>query len=93
MFVLHMMDREGHQQVRADNRAAHLAYLDEHKEHVKVGGPILSDDRNDMIGSLLIVSFDTREEVEKFLADEPYAQAGLFETVAVHPWKRAIFRE
>jgi uncharacterized protein YciI len=88
-----MMDKDGAQKLRADNREAHLAYLDRHKDHVKAGGPILSEDRKDMIGSLLIVSFETRNEVDAFLKDEPYARAGLFKSVNVYPWRRAIFRE
>lgn len=93
MFVLHMMDKDGHQNLRAEKREAHLAYLAKYEDHVKVGGPILSVDGKDMIGTLMIVSFETGEQVDAFLKDEPYGNAGLFKSVDVYPWKRAIFRE
>jgi uncharacterized protein YciI len=43
-----------------------------------------------MIGSLLVLDVADRAEMDKFLANDPYAKAGLFQSVAVHGVKKAF---
>jgi len=40
-----------------------------------------------MIGSLLVVDFDTAAEVNDWLRDDPYTRAGLFRDVSVTGFK------
>ena len=42
------------------------------------------------IGSLSILEAEDRAAVEAFVADDPYALAGLFATVEVKPWRIAV---
>ena len=42
-----------------------------------------------MVGSLVIVE-GSREVAEDFAANDPYAKAGLFESVTITEWKRVI---
>ena len=90
MFVVHCKDKPQAQQVRLDNRAAHLDYLKAHAAQVVMAGPVLTDDGQSMAGSVLVLDFATRAELDAFLAGDPYARAGLFESVTVLPWKRAV---
>jgi hypothetical protein len=39
-----------------------------------------------MNGTLLVVEANSVEDVQAFLADDPYMQAGIFEQVVVRPW-------
>lgn len=90
MFVVHCKDKPGAQQVRLDNRAAHLDHLTANISHVVAAGPVQTDDRTGMVGSVLILDFPDRVALDAFLARDPYAQAGLFESVTVLPWKRVL---
>ena len=51
---------------------------------------MLSDDSESMIGSLLLMDFTDKAAAEAFAAGDPYAKAGLFASVHISPWKKAI---
>ena len=89
-YVLYCLDKSGHGRIRADNRNAHLDYLKSFGEAVFAAGPLLDDAGVNMIGSLLILDLPDRAAVDRFLAGDPYGQAGLFASVKVSPWRKAI---
>lgn len=90
-FMIYCLDKPGHAHVRADNRAAHLDYLkSKYMDRVIAGGPLLTDDGNGMIGSLLLMDFKDRAEADAFVADDPYGKAGLFASVSIRPWKKVL---
>jgi uncharacterized protein YciI len=90
MFVVHCQDKPGAQQLRIDNRANHLEYLKSHLDKVVMAGPVQTEDRTGMVGSVLVLDFPTREELDAFLAGDPYARAGLFAAVTVLPYKKVL---
>jgi len=90
MFVVHCKDKPGCQQLRIDNRALHLDYLKANIAKVAMAGPVLSDDGQGMIGSVLVLDFADRGELDCFLAGDPYAKAGLFAEVAVLPYRKVL---
>ena len=49
------------------------------------GGAIV-DGSGKMSGGILIVDFDGREQVEEWLAIEPYVQSKVWERIEVHPF-------
>ena len=55
MFVVHCQDKPGAAQVRLDNRAAHLDYLKANLARVAMAGPVQTDDRQGMVGSVLVL--------------------------------------
>ncbi|NQU58955.1 MAG: YciI family protein [Rhodospirillales bacterium] len=89
-FIIHCTDKPGAAQVRADNRPAHVDFLKSHRANLYTAGPTLTEDGEGMNGSLIIVDFPDRAAVETFAAADPYAQAGLFESVVIKPWKLVI---
>jgi len=97
-YVLYCRDKPDAQQVRLDNRAAHLEFAKSWGDAVAIAGPLLEeamdategDQSPKMIGSLIVLNLDTREEVERFIACDPYGIAGLFASVTVHPYKIAL---
>ncbi|HLO75310.1 MAG TPA: YciI family protein [Magnetospirillum sp.] len=90
MFVVHCQDKPGAAQVRLDNRAAHLEFLKANLDRIAMAGPVQTDDRTGMIGSVLVLNFDDRAELDAFLAQDPYAKAGLFAAVTVLPYKKVL---
>ena len=90
LFAIYAKDKPNALEVRMTNRAAHLEYVAQLGSVVKVAGPLLADDGETLIGSLLIIEFDTGNEAEQWMALDPYSRAGLFESVEIHPWKWLI---
>ncbi|OAN48211.1 hypothetical protein A6A04_05240 [Paramagnetospirillum marisnigri] len=90
MFAVHCKDKPGHLQVRLDNRAAHLEFIKAHIDKVVLAGPLQTEDRQGMVGSLLVIDFPDRASLDAFLAADPYAKAGLFESVTITPFKKVF---
>ena len=90
LFVIHCVDKPDHQDVRAAHRRHHLEHLSKIRDKVQCAGPTLSEDGESMTGSLLIIDFPDRAAAEGFLRSDPYARAGLFESVTVMPWKKVM---
>lgn len=89
-YVIICIDKTDVLDLRMATREAHLAYVKETSlVRFHVGGPFLSAD-GAMVGSMLIVEADDPAKVEKFVADDPYGKAGLFESVEIRPWKPTV---
>lgn len=82
-------DKPGHLQTRLDNREAHLAVVNTLGDKLFAAGPLLND-RDEMVGSVLIIEFDSDETAAAFCANDPYAQAGLFEDVTITRWRKTL---
>jgi uncharacterized protein YciI len=89
-YVITCTDKAGSGDIRAANRAAHLAYLESFGDKVFAAGPTLTEDGGAMTGSVLIVEFDDGAAAERFTTDDPYAKAGLFDSVTIRPWRKVL---
>ncbi|MCB2093332.1 MAG: YciI family protein [Rhodobacteraceae bacterium] len=87
LFAVICRDKPGYTQVRAETRAAHLAYI-EATGIVKMAGPFLQG--GVMCGSLIILETDSLAQAEAWAANDPYKAAGLFADVTVIEWKKVI---
>jgi uncharacterized protein YciI len=57
--------------------------------NVLVGGAILSS-AGDMVGSMLLVDFPGKEDVDAWLARDPHVTDGVWKEVEVHPFRTAV---
>ena len=87
-FVIACVDKPGALEIRKANREAHLAYLQAHAAQSVAAGPTLTDDAAGMTGSVLIMEFADRADADTFAAGDPYAQASLFASVTITPWRK-----
>ncbi|EEX09018.1 YCII-related domain superfamily protein [Ruegeria lacuscaerulensis ITI-1157] len=87
LIALIARDKDGALQTRLDNRAAHLAYIEE-TGVVAQAGPLLDGDA--MIGSLVILDVEDLSAAQAWADNDPYAKAGLFKSVELIPWKKVI---
>ncbi len=92
LFAITCLDKPGHGHVRAENRSAHLAYLEPFADQLLAGGPLLAEDGKTMVGSLLIIDLPDRAAADAFCAEDPYGKAGLFERVDIKGWIRVFPR-
>lgn len=90
LFAITCLDKPGHAQVRAANRPRHIDYLKSHQERFTFAGPLLDDDAENVVGSLLVVDFADMGEARAFAAGDPYAEAGLFDSVAIRPVRKVL---
>jgi uncharacterized protein len=81
-------DKPGALQTRIDTRAAHLAHI-EASGVVEMAGPFLSPEGK-MTGSLIILNVESLREAQSWAEADPYALAGLFESVDLTEWKKVI---
>jgi uncharacterized protein len=86
--VLICQDKPGALQVRLDTRAAHLAYIAA-TGIVDLAGPFLNT-AGEMTGSMIVLNVDTMQQAQDWAENDPYAKAGLFASVTLTEWKRAI---
>ena len=87
-YALICIDKANALQTRVENRAAHL-------EHIKTSGVVeqagpFIDAAGQMCGSLLVLGVSSKAEAEAWAAADPYARAGLFQSVMIQEWKRVI---
>ena len=87
IFALICKDKPGSLDVRQASRPAHLDYLNGLNEagKLKFAGPFLGDDGKPL-GSLVAIEAADRAEAEAVAGADPYARAGLFASVEIHPW-------
>ena len=86
-FVFYGYDKKDHLPVRMENRPAHVSWLK--SSPCLLAGPLLIDD-GDMCGSMVVMEADDLESAEALFAQDPYAQADLFETSSVTQWNWVI---
>jgi uncharacterized protein YciI len=87
-FVIFTTDRPDREKVRDGERPRHHAYIGDPglPVRVQVAGPTLDPESETANGSLFIVEAEDTAAAEAFVTDDPYNQAGLFETVVVRPF-------
>jgi len=87
LFALLCQDKPGHLQVRLDARPDHVAFLDDlnAKGVLKFAGPFLGDDSKPT-GSLVVIEAEDKAAAKAIASADPYAKAGLFESVDIRAW-------
>jgi uncharacterized protein YciI len=85
-FVALCLDKPDGLATRLENRAAHLAFLNDKAGAVKLAGPFL-DAGGQFCGSMLILSCPDEAAARALLAEDPYAKAGLFASVELRPFR------
>ena len=88
LIALIARDKVGALEVRKANRDAHLAYIKE-TGVVSQAGPLLSD-AGEMCGSLVVLDVQDMTAANSWADNDPYAKAGLFESVELIAWKKVI---
>ena len=88
-FLIETFDKPNHADVRVRERDVHLAFLARNKALLLACGAKLNDDGSNAGGGIYIVDVETREEAERFIAQDPFTLIGLFESVKIVRWRKA----
>jgi hypothetical protein len=90
LFALVCRDKPGHGEVRKANRADHLDYLGAQGAAIRLAGPLLDTAGEQPVGSLIVLDVADRAAAEAFAKGDPYAAAGLFDSVEITPFRQVI---
>ena len=87
LFAIVCKDKPGHLQVRLDSRPAHVEFLNglNASGGLAFAGPFLDADGKPN-GSLVVIEAADQAAADALAAQDPYAKAGLFDSVEVRPW-------
>jgi hypothetical protein len=68
------------QELRKKHGPAHRAYAGTIEDRIVLAGATYADDEVTYNGSVFVVNFDTKDEVEAFVAADPYVINGIYES-------------
>ncbi len=89
LYVIHGIDKP-QSPLREELIDEHRRYLDASSVTIVSSGPLLDETDGQMIGSLVIVDCQGRDEVDAMMADEPFNLAGLYESLHINLWHQRV---
>ena len=95
LFFVSFTDQEGTVEKRLAIRPQHLARLQKLNDEGRliVAGAMPKDPSNPQAGfygSTIIVDFDSREDLDTWLEDEPFLKEGVYAQIDVKPFNKAF---
>jgi hypothetical protein len=81
-FVITAYDGEGMLDKRMEVRPLHLEGMERLKKYLIAAGGMLDKDGK-MIGSLLVMEFEKREQLDEYLANEIYVKEHVWEKITI----------
>ena len=88
-FLIKACDGPNMLEKRMEVRPRHLEGMSRLSEHIICAGGLL-DDEGKMKGSALIMDFDSRGELDAYLAAEPYVLENVWQKIEVEPMNVVI---
>ena len=81
-FVIRAYDGKGMLGKRMEVRPRHLEGMERIRQHVVCAGGLL-DDEGKIKGSMLVMEFENREQLDEYLAHEPYVVEHVWDKIEV----------
>ena len=81
-FIIKAYDGPGMLEKRMEVRPRHLEGMSRMSAHIVCAGGLL-DEEGKMKGSVLILDYPSREDLDRYLENEPYMQEHVWEKVEV----------
>ena len=86
-FAITAKDKPNSVETRIKLRPEHLEYLK--PPVLRLAGPFFNE-KNEMVGSLMIIEAADMAAAKAWLAEEPFYKAGLFAESAISVWKPTL---
>ncbi len=97
LYAIISQDVENSLDKRLSVRPAHVERLQELKEQGRLilAGPHPAIDNNEpgpagFTGSLIVAEFESLEAAQSWANDDPYIEAGVYDSVIVKPFKKVL---
>src|SRR6185312_8962210 len=89
-WAIYCWDKSGMAEARRKVLAEQKAYVQGFGERVIGYGHFVSDDGRDTLGTSFFMQLDDRAAADKFIADEPMNNAGVYARVEVNRWSNSF---
>lgn len=90
LFAIHCLDHADALPARQASYEAHRAYLAAPPVPIVISGPLMSDDGERMIGSLIVVDAPDRAAAVAFNRGDPFFAAGIWAQISVHAFHKRV---
>jgi len=90
LFSLYCLDKPNSLDLRMERRPDHVAYLEKQAGIIVYGGPLLDEQADQPIGSLLIIDVADQAAAVAFSINDPYSVAGLFAETSIRPTRKVF---
>ena len=88
-FVITAYDGKNVLDKRMAVRPRHLKGMQKLIDHIVCAGGIL-DDEGKAKGSVLVMNFESRNDIDAYLAEEPYVVEGVWDKIVIEPMNVVI---
>jgi uncharacterized protein YciI len=89
LFVVLLIDKPDHAQVRADHLQSHIIWLERHKDVIQVAGSLGREPSETPKGGLWIAQADSKQLIDELLQTDPFYLAGLRQSYEILHWSKA----
>jgi uncharacterized protein YciI len=93
LFAVFFKDRSGQSALRAEHLQAHIDWVAEHQNTVRVAGSLREEPGQTPKGGLWIVDAPSKDSVHQLMQSDPFWICGLRESVEVLHWSKALDRQ
>ena len=90
LYVVRFVDRPDRLATRNAQLAAHIEWLDRHRDRVLVAGSLRPEPGADPVGGLWIVEAGSRDEVDALFRSDPFWVHGLRASHDIWFWSKAF---
>ena len=86
-MLFHGLDVPNGMEIRKTNREAHEGFLNEHGNSVMCRGPMLTDDGESSVGSVILLDVPDMATARAMMDVEPFFKAGCYDKITLHRWR------
>lgn len=90
LYVVRFTDKPNSAALRKELLAAHIAWLDEHKETILVPGSLRPEQGAEAVGGMWIVEAKDKQTIEALFQTDPFWTEGLRQSYEVLYWSKAF---
>ena len=85
-WVAIFVDRPGALHIREREAQAHFAYLEQHRDQIRLAGGVRDHEGDPPDGGLWIMDNVTREDAVRLCEEDPFFTAGLRQSYVLKAW-------
>ena len=90
MFVAIFETKPGTAKLREETKPSHDDYWRTRLHHLRLAGPILSDDGAVRLGQILVIDLPDKKSAEELVANDPFTKVGLFATYSIQQFRLSV---
>jgi uncharacterized protein len=93
LFAVLFTDKPGQGALRADHLNAHIEWVAQHQDTVRVAGSLRVEPQDHPKGGLWIVEAPSKQAVLEMMKSDPFYTCGLRQNIEVLHWSKALERK